>query len=74
VACRAVDGSWTVSARKVRARAAARLCRRRRKHHAVPRTGYEAQLLKAAMARRAAGSAWLGYRHREGEWVALDFR
>ena len=73
-ACRAPDGSWSVSKRRVRARKAARLCRRRGKVHATPRTGYEGQLLRLTMAVRGAGSVWLGYRRRSGGWVTLDRR
>ena len=74
VACRAADGSWSVSKRKARARRAARMCQRRGKTHAVPRTGYESHLLRTAMSLRGAGSVWLGYRRRPGGWVTLDHR
>jgi hypothetical protein len=76
VACRARNGSWSVSKRKVRARSARRLCRKRSRSqsHAVPRTGFEGQLLRAAMKRAGARSVWLGYRRRAGRWVALDRR
>jgi hypothetical protein len=32
------------------------------------------QLLRVAMARRAAGAVWLGYRRSSGRWLALDAR
>lgn len=66
-------GNWTVPRHKVRAAAAGRLCRRRGRRHAVPRTGYEGQLLREASARRR-GSVWLAIRETGGEWVALDRR
>ena len=74
VACRAADGSWAVSKRKVRAGRARRLCSRRSKVHAVPRTGYEGQLLRAAMTLRGARAVWLGYRRGPSGWAPLDHR
>jgi hypothetical protein len=74
VACRAADGSWLVTAKRFRARRAARRCRRLRRVHAAPRTGFEGQLLRDAMASRGAGSVWLGLRRRGTDWAPLDAR
>ena len=73
-ACRSRTGSWSVTRRRVPAKRARRLCRRARRAHAVPRTGYEGQLLRVAMQRSGTRSAWLGYRRRGTRWVALDRR
>jgi hypothetical protein len=73
-ACRTTDAGWIVSRGRVRARRAARRCRRLGGVHAAPRTGYEAQLLRDAMQAGRAGSAWLGLRRRGGDWAALDER
>ncbi len=73
VACRSGD-DWRVLQHRVSADAARGRCRRRDALHAVPRTGFEAQLLRRAMERHDVRSAWLGYRFTRGEWRPLDRR
>lgn len=73
VACRSGD-RWRVVGRPVPAAEARERCRERDAVHAVPRTGYEAQLLRRAMERRDVRSVWLGYRLRRDEWTPLDRR
>jgi hypothetical protein len=67
VACRAANGSWLVTAAAVPERVAATQCRARSAELAAPRTGYENQLLRVAMERAGASTAWLGYRRAPGE-------
>lgn len=62
-------GSEAVAEKRGRAE-----CRARHAKFAVPRTGYEAQLLRKTMRRAGGGEVWLGYRKRHGDWVALDRR
>lgn len=64
---------WSVT-RPVPMRRAARVCRRRGAQFAVPRTGYEGQVLRRAMAKRGAARAWLGQRRQGPGWRALDER
>jgi hypothetical protein len=72
-ACR--DGiRWSVTPRAVPVSGAARACRRQGGQFAVPRTGYEGQLLKVAAERAAAGHVWLGQRRAGSAWRALDKR
>jgi hypothetical protein len=73
-ACRRPNGNWAVVKKPVKPRKARGACRRRGARHAVPRTGYEVQLLRKKMERRNLRSAWLGYRKRKGAWTALDRR
>ena len=71
VACRAGDGSWTVPRASVPERGAAAVCADTGATFAVPRTGYENELLKAA----AGGAAvWLGYVRSGASWAARDRR
>jgi hypothetical protein len=72
-ACRKND-RWLVGARAVAKKSARAECRARDARFAVPRTGYEAQLLREAMRRAGVGKARLGYVKRRGDWVALDKR
>lgn len=65
---------WSVGKRRLELAAAKRYCRRRGAKLAVPRTGFENQLLRAAMKKRRTNSALLGYKLRRGEWVPLDSR
>lgn len=74
VACRTDGGRWKVPKGFVRARAEPRLCARRRYRNAVPRTGYEGQLLAQAAARAGAGSVWVGYRRRGSGWTRVEKR
>jgi hypothetical protein len=73
VACR-VRGDWKVTKRRVTPRRAKAVCRRRGAVFAVPRSGYENQLLRRAMEATGAKRVWLGYRKRHGNWTALDRR
>jgi hypothetical protein len=65
---------WLIPAKRVDAQRALRECRRYKARSAAPRTGYEAQLVKAKMAARRTGEVWLGYRLRGGGWKPLDPR
>lgn len=73
VACRRGD-RWLVPAKEVAQDEATALCDRREAEHAVPRTGFEAQLLRLAMEEDGVEKTWLGYRRAGGEWAALDER
>lgn len=66
--------SWSVGKRSLPARRARRYCRRHHSVAAVPRTGYEDQLLLQAMAKRKARTALLGMRRMGSTWVPLDPR
>jgi hypothetical protein len=72
VACRDAAGGWFVSRARVRARAAPRVCGSRTVVNGVPRTGFEGQLLRAAMARIGARGAWLGQRRRGSRWIRIE--
>jgi hypothetical protein len=77
VACRNRAGNWHVAAGPpLVAAAGAKRCRRPGTNaaFAVPRTGYEAQRLRLAMAAAHTGQAWLGYRRAGAGWRALDPR
>jgi hypothetical protein len=76
VACRNRRGNWHVATGAVTASAAAKRCGRPRTgaRFAVPRTGYEAQRLRLAMAGARTGVVWLGYRRAGSTWRALDAR
>lgn len=65
---------WLVGPTRVDVRGGRRYCRTRDAQLAVPRTGYENQLLRAAMDDRGTRTALLGYRVRHGEWAPLDVR
>ena len=69
LACRAADGTWSVSPKATTARHAARACGT--STFAAPRTGYENELLA-----RAAGGrpVLLGLRREGSGWRALDVR
>lgn len=69
VACRAADGAWTVAGPPVPAAAAPARCRAA--GHAVPRTGFENELLELAA---GGGEVWLGQRREGDGWAALDPR
>ena len=73
-ACRDASGGWRISRIGAEAGAAARLCGRPGLRSAVPRTGYEGQLLRVAAARAGAGSVWLGLRSRGGSWKPVEPR
>ena len=74
VACRKPSGKWTVSVTPVSAARARAACKERKATHAVPRTGFEVQRLRQRMQRKQVSSVWLGYRKRDGVWVAADHR
>jgi hypothetical protein len=65
---------WLLGAAAVPEARAAAACRARHARFAVPRTGYEAQLLRLRMRSARAAQAWLGYVKRKGVWTALDRR
>jgi hypothetical protein len=73
VACRDGD-QWLVSGTPVRAAGAGASCAALGAEHAVPRTGYEVQLLREAMEAEGVVRAWIGYRRQGGSWVPLDPR
>ncbi|MGI8461273.1 MAG: hypothetical protein ACR2OC_06495 [Solirubrobacterales bacterium] len=73
-ACRNGGGKWSLSAERVSFAQAKPACREGKARFAVPRTGYEAQLLRLAMQADGARGAWLGQRREAGEWLALDRR
>lgn len=66
------DGEWLVpDERNTGGYRARRICERNDATHAVPRTGYQNQLLRLEMDRAGAKTAWLGYRRdKSGEWRA----
>jgi len=74
-ACRTTDGRWLVTPRAVTLKRAARACRKQEARFAVPRTGYENQLLRYSTPVIAKGKAtWLGYRLKRGRWRATRAR
>jgi hypothetical protein len=72
-ACRKKD-SWLLGAHAVGRKRSRAECRARGARFAVPRTGFEAQLLRKAMRRAGIGKVRLGYVKRHRDWVALDER
>jgi hypothetical protein len=68
-ACLAPDGSWLVTSRAVAQKKAAAACEKQGASFAVPRTGYENALLRAATPETVA-TTWLGYRLTDGRWQA----
>jgi hypothetical protein len=73
VVCRE-DAEWSVTRNPHPVKRAERVCERRGKQHAVPRTGFEGQLLDDELERRGAARALLGYRRINRHWTALDQR
>jgi hypothetical protein len=65
---------WLLGATAVAEKRAGSECRQRRARFAVPRTGYEAQLLRQRMQGAGTSQVWLGYVKRRGGWSALDKR
>ncbi|HEX2393386.1 MAG TPA: hypothetical protein VHI77_10765 [Solirubrobacterales bacterium] len=63
---------WSLGPEPVAETRARAGCRSRHAQFAVPRTGYEAQLLRQKMRAAGARQVWLGYVRREGGWEALD--
>lgn len=74
VACRRSNGRWVVNAHPTLPRRARAACNDRHSDYAVPRSGYEVQLLRERMKGKGIRSVWLGYRKKKGEWIALDHR
>lgn len=73
-ACRKPSGRWTVTRGRVEFGDATEACGERAAAFAVPRTGFEAQLLRLAMARAEVREVWLGQRRAGGAWAPLDRR
>ena len=71
VACRASDGTWSVTGPPVQAAGADAACAATGTEHAVPRTGFENELLELAA---GGGEVWLGQRRDGDGWAALDAR
>ena len=72
VACRDASGAWVVPKRRARAVSAPRVCGRPELVNAVPRTGFEGQLLRAAIVRAGARNVWLGQRLRDNGWEPVE--
>jgi hypothetical protein len=73
-ACRK-GNRWLVGEGRVRQRRGRAGCRKIDARFAVPRSGFEAQLLRRAMNRAGTLEVWLGYRRSKGgAWVPLDRR
>lgn len=68
-ACRRPTGEWVIPRARVVQRRSARACARRDATSSVPRTGYEAQLLRLAMTAAGTRRAWLGLRRHGSTWV-----
>ena len=66
--------SWILGTEAVPEKRGRAECRSRRAQFAVPRTGFEAQLLRQRMQGSRVGQVWLGYAKRQGGWTALDRR
>jgi hypothetical protein len=66
--------AWFLGPEAVAEKLGRAACRARHAQFAVPRTGYEAQLLRQKMRSARASQAWLGYVKRAGGWAALDRR
>lgn len=73
-ACRDGSGAWLISQRSLSAGEAPHLCGSKRWLHALPRTGYEGQLLREAMKRSGAKVAWLGQRRDGSAWNPREVR
>jgi hypothetical protein len=64
--------AWILGAAAVAEKRGRAECRASHAQFAVPRTGFEAQLLREEMQGSGTSQAWLGYVKRRGGWVALD--
>lgn len=71
-ACRTASGSWLVTQKAVRSKRASAACAKQGAAFAVPRTGYENELLRQAKADEA--TVWLGHGRAAEGWRALDPR
>jgi hypothetical protein len=65
---------WLLGAKAVAEQGGGAACKARHAQFAVPRTGYEAQLLRQKMKAARVSQVWLGYVKRAGDWAALDKR
>jgi hypothetical protein len=65
---------WFLGVEAVAEKRGRAACRARHAQFAVPRTGYEAQLLRQRMRAARVSQVWLGYVKRAGGWAALDRR
>ena len=65
---------WILGAEAVAQNRSRAECRAHHAQFAVPRTGFEAQLLRTKMVGSATRQVWLGYVKRRGGWAALDAR
>jgi phosphatidylinositol-specific phospholipase C-like protein len=65
---------WLLGARAVPEKGGRAECRLRHARFAVPRTGFEAQLLRQRMKGAGIAQAWLGYFKGRRGWTALDRR
>lgn len=66
--------TWLLGPKPVPESSGRSACRARGAQFAVPRTGYEAQLLRQKMRTAHVGQVWLGYVKRKAGWTALDKR
>lgn len=66
--------SWILGSEAVAEKRGGAACRSRGARFAVPRTGFEAQLLRQKMQAARVGQVWLGYVKAGGGWKALDRR
>jgi hypothetical protein len=73
-ACRRPSGRWAITKARVKFARAETACGEREAAFAVPRTGYEAQLLRQAMERAEVRGVWLGQRRDGVAWSPLDQR
>ena len=65
---------WLLGTDEVAQRKGRGECKSRHAKFAVPRTGFEAQLLRKKQLAAGERQVWLGYVKRHGDWVALDKR
>jgi hypothetical protein len=72
-ACRR-GSSWLLGAKPVAENRGRAECRKRHARFAVPRTGYEAQLLRQKIRGARVSQVWLGYVKQADGWAALDRR
>jgi hypothetical protein len=72
-ACRR-GARWLLGAETVTEKRGRAECRSLHAQFAVPRTGFEAQLLRRRMQGSRTRQVWLGYLKRRGGWTALDKR
>lgn len=66
--------TWILGRKAVGEGQASAECRSRGARFAVPRTGFEAQLLRMKMKAARVSQVWLGYVKGRGGWTALDRR